>query len=196
MEHGPYDPRAIANLILDFADSAALPIRHIALQKLLYFAHATFLIQRGRPLVSGYFEAWQYGPVHPATYQAYKEAAEKPIDFRAKARNVLTGDERELSPPADPDVRLHIMQIVSSYGRLSTRRLIELSHAPGGPWDSVTRKQSGAIALGARITDDVIRARFARPVGSVTSVEDADIGEPDREDDPVAGHGRREFFRA
>lgn len=188
MDSGPYDPRAIANLILDFADSASLPVRHIGLQKLLYFAHATFLIQRGRPLVSGSFEAWQYGPVHPATYQAYKDAAEKPIAFRAKARNVLTGEERNLDLPVDPDVRLHIMQIVSSYGRLSTRRLIDLSHAPGGPWDYVVRKEGGAVALGSRITDDIIRARFARPVGSVRSVEEVNIGDPEREDDPTTGH--------
>lgn len=40
--------------------------------KLLYFAHSIFLIEGKRALVSGYFEAWQNGPVHPAAYAAFE----------------------------------------------------------------------------------------------------------------------------
>ena len=50
--------RAIANLILDEGDRIERPITNLALRKLLYFAHGLFLIERKRPLVSGYFEAW------------------------------------------------------------------------------------------------------------------------------------------
>lgn len=191
MDEGPYDPRAVANLILDFADNAALPMRHIALQKLLFFAHATYLVQRGRPLVTGAFEAWQYGPVHPAAYQAFRDAAENPIDFRANAREVLTGAERQLASPTNRDVRLHVMLIVSSYGRLSTGKLIELSHAQDGPWHHVV-SGTGSLALGARITDDIIKERFSRPVRSVNSVSSVpEIGEPEREDEPIARNRSR-----
>jgi Protein of unknown function (DUF4065) len=48
---------------LPSSSSGRLPLE---LQKLLYFAHAIFLIETGDPLVYGCFEAWQYGPVHPA----------------------------------------------------------------------------------------------------------------------------------
>lgn len=187
MERGPpYDPRAIANLILEFSERASLPLRHIALQKLLYFAHAGFLVRKGRPLVSGSFEAWQYGPVHPAAYQAFKDAGDSPITFQATARDVLTGAEKPLLHPNSPDVVLHIMQIVSSYGRLSTGKLIELSHAPGGPWDFVTRQQGDILAYGGRITDDIISERFARPVASVKVQRDWEQQEPEREEDPTA----------
>ena len=48
--------------------SAGGPHRTVTLelQKLMYFARAIFLIETDDPLVSGWFEAWQYGPVHPA----------------------------------------------------------------------------------------------------------------------------------
>lgn len=197
MSDGPYDPRAISNLILDFADSASLPVSHIALQKLLYFAHATFLVQRGKPLIKGPFEAWQFGPVHPAVYQAYKRAGEQPIKFRAKARNVLTGAESDVPIPTNPDVRLHVMQVVASYGRLSIGRLVTLSHADGGPWHYVVSAtgDEGTLALGERIPDDVIRARFAaRPfVGVKADHLTTDSEDPRSETEPPPPDRRSEL---
>src|SRR6266478_1478173 len=112
----PYDSRAIANLILDEGHRSECPITNLALQKLLYFAHGLFLIERKRPLVSGYFEAWKLGPVHPAAYQAFKSAGDKPITFRASRLNLLTGELSPIPPPSEPDVRQHIARIMSSYG--------------------------------------------------------------------------------
>jgi uncharacterized phage-associated protein len=66
-----YDPRVVANAIIDRAAQEGQPVTHIALQKLLYFAHGLFLLRHRKPLVSGYFEAWTYGPVHPAVYGAF-----------------------------------------------------------------------------------------------------------------------------
>lgn len=198
MSDAPHDPRAIANLILDFAESAGLPVRHIALQKLLYFAHATFLVQRGVPLLKGPFEAWQYGPVHPAVYQAFKSTGEQPIAFRAKARNVLTGMTRDIEMPDDADVRLHVMQVVASYGRLSTSRLVHLSHLEGGPWHHVVsttaRNGDGGLAYGERIADDVIRALFARPsVGFKAANLTPEIDEPRDEAEPPPSNRRSQL---
>lgn len=77
----PFDPRSICNLMLDEAND--VPITNLALQKLLYFVHGLHLIERKSPLVMGYFEAWQHGPVHPAAYSAFKAAGKSPIGFRA-----------------------------------------------------------------------------------------------------------------
>ena len=110
-----YDPRAIANLILDEAQQMGRPVTNLALQKLLYFAHALFLIRRKQQLVSGYFEAWQYGPVHPTAYQAFKSAADQPISFRATAMDVLTGNRKPLQNPDNPEVVHHIRWIMTSY---------------------------------------------------------------------------------
>lgn len=54
-----YDPRAVANLLLDEADQRGTKVTNLALQKLLYFAHGIHLTQTKQPLLTGYFEAWQ-----------------------------------------------------------------------------------------------------------------------------------------
>jgi uncharacterized phage-associated protein len=93
------DPRSVANLLLDIADAQRRPVTNLALQKLLYFAHAIFLVETSKPLVSGYFEAWQYGPVHPLVYKAFQEAADKPITSRASRMDVLTGTKSPVPAP-------------------------------------------------------------------------------------------------
>src|SRR5215469_12461877 len=85
----PFDPRSVCNLMLDEARGAL--ITNLALQKLLYFAHGQHLIETKEPLVTGYFEAWQFGPVHPAAYSAFKSAGDRPIRFRATRRDPVTG---------------------------------------------------------------------------------------------------------
>src|SRR5262249_26957468 len=99
MSETPYDPRAIANLMLDEAERNERELSHLPLQKLLYFAHGLFLVEQKQPLVSGFFEAWQRGPVHPVVYQAFKGAGRNPIRFRAERQNIITGERVPIPPP-------------------------------------------------------------------------------------------------
>src|SRR5690606_2091874 len=130
-------PRAVANLLLDEADRLQIKITNLALQKLLYFAHGIYLIQTKRPLVSGYFEAWQYGPVHPTAYRSFKEAGSTAIKFRAHGRDPLSGRQRELGLPDDARLTGMVQQVLNSYGRMPPGRLVDLSHAKGSPWEYV-----------------------------------------------------------
>jgi len=182
MTEGPYDPRAIANLMLEEADRSGILVTNLALQKLLYFAHAIFLVETKRPLVSGYFEAWQYGPVHPAVYSAFKTAGSTPIEFRATRQDVLTGERTTLDLPEAPTIRRHIARIISSYGQLSPGRLVDISHAKDAPWHFIADKGRTSVALGLRIPDDVIVNRFKYHKVSVGVTPVA--GEPD-EDTPL-----------
>jgi len=155
-----HDPRAIANLMLDEADRLGIKITHLSLQKLLYFAHGLHLMQTKSPLVSGYFEAWELGPVHPATYRAFKAAGSLPITFRATAQDLLTGERREIMKPDDAIITGLVQQVLNSYGRLSPGRLVDLSHAKNSPWSYVVDKARTDVALGLRITDANIMERF------------------------------------
>lgn len=158
----PHDPRGVANLLLDIVEQKGLRATHIDLQKLLYFAHGRFLIESGVPLVSGYFEAWRRGPVHPTVYHSFKAAAARPITFRAERTNLVTG-RRSIAPaPNSPLVREHLDLVTIFYGRLSTAQLIEISHAAGAPWDLTVKRTSGAITLGMRIPDNVIISAFRK----------------------------------
>ena len=182
----PYDPRAVANLLLDVARDDGVAVSNLALQKLLYFAHGHFLIQTGRPLVSGAFEAWNNGPVHPAVYHAFKASGRQPINDRAVGRNVMTGETRVLVLPDTPDVRRHLRRVIDAYGHLSPGLLVAISHAPNGPWATIRDRAAREIALGARIPDSLTRERFrfqkiALGVGVVSDIlaDDAPLAPAD-----------------
>ena len=136
--------------MLEVADQNDMVIRNLALQKLLYFAHARYLVDVKRPLVSGYFEAWKYGPVHPAAYRAFKIAGDNPITFRATRQDPLTGQSEELAPPDHPSSMALVRWVVTTYGRLSPGRLVEVSHAKGSPWDFVVGEARQTMAFGLR----------------------------------------------
>jgi uncharacterized phage-associated protein len=181
---GPYDPRAIANLMLDVAEERGCKITNLALQKLLYFAHGIHLTKTKQPLVSGYFEAWQYGPVHPAVYRAFKPSGSAPIIDRAVAKDPLTGKARDLPKPTDREVIDLVSDVMRSYGHLPPGRLVDLSHAKGSPWSIVVDKARTGVAFGMRIPDNVVIDRFSYHKVSVGTNPRA--GEPPSDDTPFA----------
>lgn len=156
------DPRAVANLILDRSVHHDVEIRHLKLQKLLYFAHGAFLIRTQMPLVAGFFEAWQHGPVHPAVYKAFRNAGAGLINFRADHEDVMTGQRHPIPEIKDPAITIHIDSILSGIGKMSDFDLVKLSHVPRGPWSVVVEEMLGGVALGARIDNTVLAERFAQ----------------------------------
>lgn len=176
MSWEPVDPRSVANLMLEDGHAYGYEITNLALQKLLYFAHGLFLIETDKALVSGYFEAWQFGPVHPTIYQAFKKAGHRPINFRACKVNILTGIETEVRSASNPLVKRYVNRILSSYGPSASSHLVKLSHAKMAPWDYVVEKGKRSVALGLRIPNDVIKERFKFhkvPVSEQPSVGEA-----------------------
>jgi uncharacterized phage-associated protein len=139
-------------------------LRHIALQKLLYFAHGQHLVAVGRPLVAGEFEAWKFGPVHPVVYQSFKAAGEEPIASRAKIWNHRTRAHEIAGSPDDPLAEQIVRQVLEVLGGLPVSRLVELSHAPRGPWKFTVDKARTEGVLGLRIENTVIVERFRQLV--------------------------------
>ena len=52
------------------------------------------------------------------------------------------------SSAREPDVLQHIARIMSSYGRITPGRLIDISHAKGAPWAHVVDKGRTGVAFG------------------------------------------------
>ncbi|MGY9047690.1 MAG: type VI toxin-antitoxin system SocA family antitoxin [Rhodobacterales bacterium] len=180
---GAYDPRAIANLMLDEADRRSTKITNLALQKLLYFAHGIYLTKTKKPLVSGYFEAWQFGPVHPAVYRAFKQNGSEPITFRAVKQDPLTGLTRELAKPNEIEVVDLVSDVMRFIGPMSPGRLVDLSHAKDSPWYAVVDKARTNVAFGMRIPDNLILDRFQHHKVSLHT--SARAGEPPSDDTPI-----------
>lgn len=196
----PFDPRAIANLLLDMAAELEIEISNLALQKLLYFAHSHFLLETGAPLIQGAFEAWNNGPVHPAVYHAFKSSGRDPIRIRAIGRNIKTGETHTLKLPNDAAIRRLIGKVLVAYGHLSPGLLVAISHAPKGPWATIRDRALHGTALGARIPDSVTIKQFRYQkiaVGgeSQTAILDDDAplhgeGASNRSDNVVGSKGR------
>jgi uncharacterized phage-associated protein len=142
------------------ADQFGIAVSNLALQKLLYFAHGHFLMETGKPLVQGAFEAWNNGPVHPAVYHAFKTVGRAPIQVRATGRNVMTGETRALDLPRNSDVLRYLRRVLDAYGHLSPGLLVAISHAPKGPWATIRDRATHGTALGSRIPDSVTLERF------------------------------------
>jgi uncharacterized phage-associated protein len=178
-----FDARAVGNLILEVAAKSEYRITNLSLQKLLYFSHGAYLLKTGGPLVSGYFEAWQFGPVHPTAYGAFKAAGDKPIEFRASGFDPVTRVPREFPPIEDINARQTVDRVVEAYGGLSPGRLVDLSHAVNSPWHYVVENAKVRPMLGLRIGDNLIRERFK--FHKVSVANEPRSGEPN-EDAPFA----------
>ncbi len=155
------DPRIAANFVLETREFLGLTTTQIELQKLLYFSHEAHLLQTRQPLVNGFFEAWKYGPVHPDVYNSFKVFKGKPIKGRAKKRDLFTKVETDLVRLNDTEKIRHIVEVVTRLSRFTAGELVALSHAKGGPWHSVVESANLTVALGMRITDDVILSNRA-----------------------------------
>jgi uncharacterized phage-associated protein len=155
-----YEPRALANHLLDVADALGLPLTHMAVHKIAYFAHGWHLAQTGAPLIAEEFEAWEYGPVLPTVYAAFKDAGRQPVRSRAVVFNPVTQQRATANASVAPDDAALIRDVVRAYGRMNALTLSDLTHRPGGPWDRVWNAGNGRVTLGMRIRHDAIRADF------------------------------------
>lgn len=154
------DPRAIANYILDEFERDDIDVTNITLQKLVYFCHAFYLFETGQPLVSGYFEAWRFGPVHPSVYRAFKKFGASKITERAHRYDPTTNSTTEIEPISDNQAIKVIRSVLLRFGGLTAGQLVDLTHAPKGPWHFVVESAKISANLGLRISDNVTIERF------------------------------------
>jgi uncharacterized phage-associated protein len=178
----PYDPRIVANALLEVAAYHGKHLTNLSLQKLLYFCHARFLLEKNQPLVKGHFEAWKFGPVHPVVYEAFKECGSDPIKTKANAIDPISRKEKFLPPLEDESARQYVLATIATFGGLETGRLVDISHAPNGPWDVVVKRARESVSLGMKIPDSLIKERFKFHKISISKTPKS--GEP-HEDAPL-----------
>ena len=142
-----YKALDIASLFIQLATN--LPNNHIdnlKLNKLCYYAQGWSLARFGEPLFSDEIQAWQFGPVIPNVYNAYKGYGSDSID---KAISMF--DERELG---SEELEV-ITDVYINYGKYSSAGLIDLTHIKGSPWEQVYVPKQNNI-----ITPDLMKAYF------------------------------------
>ena len=101
-------------------------LSNLELQKILYLAHMFYMGRTGgKPLVSGSFDAWDYGPVHPGLYHVAKVFGSSPVGniFHAYP-DVPEGPESAILDEA-----------YDALGKAGAGRLVSATHRKGGAWD-------------------------------------------------------------
>jgi len=134
MDCGPVDAKALANILLDWADECGLPITPMKLQKLTYYCHAEFLAATGRPLVAQEFEAWDYGPVIPGLFHEFKSFGREAITSRAMRFDPISARRQHVESADLGEFQPLIRQAFALYVGYSASALSRMSHVESGPW--------------------------------------------------------------
>jgi uncharacterized phage-associated protein len=157
-----FDPRAVTNALLDAAEAQRLFLTNLSLNKILYFAHAEFLVTHKYPLVNLTFEAWEFGPVMPIIYRQFKKYGPRPIHARAFTICPKTGADVEFEYHHLRIDQQFVFDVISRYGSLSATKLVAISHEPGGPWHQVWHGSS-ETDFGMTIPNELIARNYLLP---------------------------------
>lgn len=143
----PYSAESIANAFIELAADEGKPLSNMKLQKLLYFAQGHSLSLRNEALITDEAQAWDYGPVYPEVYHAFKHFGS--ADIRKPLSHPfadLDGDDEDSDPwaaPKDGKDRAFLHAVWNAYSSKSAVQLSEMSHAPGGPWEQAREANPG-----------------------------------------------------
>lgn len=158
-----FDVRALANFVLSLADRNGVSVTNMALNKLVYFVHCDYLIERGQPLVKAKIEAWQHGPVFREIYHEFKKWEDQPILSRASKVDPDSGELVEAAADFEVDDKRYIAELVDRYLNFSAAQLRAISHAEDGPWHKVWG-HDGRANPGMRISNEIIREHYSSGV--------------------------------
>lgn len=156
-----YDARGIANFILDRGLAHNIGVTNMAMNKVLFFAHAWFLGTANRPLVIQTFEAWQHGPVVQDIYHAFKKFGDNAITERARRLDRLTAQYVVCEVQIGGSDIAPLTDVVDFYIQIPALELRDMSHEAGGPWHRVWNYE-GKSNPGMVIPNELIREHYNR----------------------------------
>ena len=111
-------------------------------QKVIYIAHMFHLGAENEPLVSGEFEAWKYGPVHPELYRYLKVYGPLPVPrtfaLFGQVRNLREGSESWWLDDA-----------VEAFPPGSGARLVAITHREESAWTKHYEENRAGVVIPA-----------------------------------------------
>jgi len=121
-----YDSRQIANWFIERAERERMSLSIMKLIKIVYMAHGWCMAALNRPLISDEVQAWEYGPVIPEIYYAFRKNG-----IHELSPLTIYEEEREL----EPRIEQLLGEVWNIYKKRSALELSNLTHITGGPWD-------------------------------------------------------------
>ena len=128
-------------------------ITHLALQKLLFFAQAWYLANKGEPLFPEDFEAWAHGPVIRSIWERFRNNSWDSLSPPGGAKEIV-GEPAEL-----------LEHVYEKYGQYGAKKLERLSHERGGPWEAARAGLPPEARCEKVIPKGEIRAFYGKKIG-------------------------------
>ncbi len=153
-----YNAKQVANEFLVFAARDGKELTPMQLQKLVYFAYGWYLAITGQRLLNERIEAWQWGPVIPSLYSAFKKFGSDPITDLARDAGAHAYRVRSTSPIEDDQAMRIIERVWDIYGKYTASQLSGMTHEPNSPWSRTSEKD----IKGTDISDEVIADYFRK----------------------------------
>lgn len=120
-----YSAITIANFFVELAHRTGIEITPMKLLKLVYLANGWYLAIFDRELIDEPIQAWQYGPVIPSVYHAFKIYGKNPILQPTKNMDKnITEEDKQL-----------LLAVWEKYKSQTAWDLSELTHQPHSPWE-------------------------------------------------------------
>lgn len=154
------DVRGLANFVLDIADQKKIDVSNMALNKILYFVHCDYLLEKQLPLVSAKIEAWEHGPVFREVYHEFKKWVDQPIKSRATRVEPDSGEVVIAQADFGGEAK-YVKELVDRYVAFSAAHLRAISHRVEGPWYEVWG-HDGRANPGMKISNEIIIENYAR----------------------------------
>jgi len=135
----------IANWFLAKAQSENKSLKHMKLQKLVYFAYGWYFAYFDRPLFEEEIYAWRHGPVVEELYHRYKRYGKNPIDISVVEFPIFEENTTEI-----------LEDVWQNYSSFSDVELSVATHRPNSPW----RKAYSSYEWDAKMPPETIREYF------------------------------------
>lgn len=135
-----YSALTIAGYVVNRSNDIGYAISNLKLQKLLYFIQAEFLMRTGHVCFNDEIQAWDFGPVVPGVYEAYRIYG---------GANIPKGSSFAADEKILPEDRKIIDTVVKDFAPYSAATLVEITHQQD-PWrDAYSRDNHNLITTQA-----------------------------------------------
>ena len=118
-----YNVLDVARYIIDYEATQGRTVSNLRLQKLLYFVQCAFIGILGHACFDDSIEAWDYGPVVPKVYRAYKEYGS----------TVIPASSQPVSRKFSDKDSAIITTMLSATSNYTTGELVDITHSQE-PW--------------------------------------------------------------
>ena len=134
-------------------------VKHLKLQKLIYYIEAWHLAVFGESIVRDEFEAWLHGPVSRKVWREFKDASQLYAVITAD-KDRCRQAERQITRALDEDQVELIEDVLKEYGSKTAYHLEMLTHREQ-PWIEARKGVPDGAACSTAISKSLMKKYYA-----------------------------------